>query len=481
MTSENHSHYERPLRILVIEDDSLVVQTFSRLLANEHFKIFPDLGKFFLSPVSAESWDLILLDLRNPTDPTGKETIAKISSLKTRYPDAELVVQSGIGDVETMRTAVKNGASRFLLKDHLVDEIPALIGWQKEYKKQREILDKTLQGESEVIQRLKRDLLCLRFENQMNVLVEGETGTGKELCARALHSSGPFVGVNVSAIPTELFEAEFFGAEKGAYTGSNQSRMGSFETAGDGVLFLDEIQSLALVQQAKLLRVLETRTFSRVGSQTERPLRARIISASNQNLKELVARGKFREDLYFRLAPLSIQVPPLRIRGKDVSTLAKFFLKTADTSGKKSFTPDALQFLAEGYDWPGNVRELKGVVAQLVVRTPIPFLDTPEIKECLGISGQTNGKSAEDTFIENLRAESKTSTEVSTAPSGAGSSFQVDFKAGFDDNIKALEKYLLETSLKKYRPGLAREKLQMARSRFYEKIKEFGLAHHKPE
>jgi two-component system NtrC family response regulator len=228
----------------------------------------------------------MLLDLCHAGDPTGESTISKIPFLKTQYPDMDLIIQSGVGDVEIMRRCIKSGASKFVLKDHITDEIPALLEWQKEFLEEKVTLDSYLIGSSDVVVRLKRELLKLRFENHINVLVEGETGTGKELCAQAIHSGGPFVGVNVSTIPSELFESEFFGSDKGAFTGASNSRPGHFEAAGNGTLFLDEIQSLSPQHQSKLLRVLETKTFMRVGSQVERPMKARIISASNQKLRE---------------------------------------------------------------------------------------------------------------------------------------------------------------------------------------------------
>jgi len=306
------------------------------------------------------------------------------------------------------------------------------------------------------MQQLKRDLLDLRFQTSVDVLIEGETGSGKELCARALHSGGPFVAVNMSAVPAELFESEFFGAEKGAYSGSVQSRSGHFEAAGAGTLFLDEIQSLSLAHQAKLLRVLETRSFARVGSSQERPFRARIVSASNQRLREAVAKGNFREDLYYRLAPLALQVPPLRLRYKDITLLAKSFVRDFDESRSKSFTEVGLRYLEHGYDWPGNVRELRGLVRNLCIKSPIPKLDEPEIRALL--------EGAEDT-----------GSHVPAAAHSEGPGFQINWSASFDENVETLEKHLLTETLKKLKSVDARERLKLARSRYYEKVKQYGL------
>ncbi len=460
----------------MIEDDKLAQSALRQLLNDTKHVIFSTIDEFLSSPEAQKNWNLMLLDLCHPGDTTGKGTLSRMNLLRTQFPEMDIIIQSGIGDVEIMRESVRNGALKFILKDHLTDEIPALLEWQKEYLQQKIGLDEIILGQSEVMRKLKRDLLKFRFENQVNVLIEGETGTGKELCAQAVHSSGPFIGVNVSAIPSELFESEFFGSDKGAFTGASQNRMGHFEAVGQGTLFLDEIQALSPQHQAKLLRVLETKTFVRLGSNTERPMKARIVSASNQRLRESVAKGLFREDLYFRLASLTIQVPPLRIRGNDIALLAQFFLKQFEMGGKKSFTQKGLDLIVSGYDWPGNVRELRGFVRQIILKTQIPLLDAPEIQQALGILG---GKESEERYFTDLKETAAASGQAFTSLNSGSPQvpqFVPNWGHSFDKNVEDFEKYLLVETLKKYKSVEAREKLGLARSRFYEKLKHYGIS-----
>ena len=320
-----------------------------------------------------------------------------------------------------------------------------------------EIRDEVIVGESEIMKALKQELFSLRFETSADVLIEGETGTGKELCARALQNQGPFVSVNVSAIAPELFEAELFGSEKGAFTGSVQARVGHFEAAGSGVLFLDEIQSLSAAHQAKILRVLETRTFLRVGSSVERPFKARIVSASNQSLREAVSRGRFREDLWYRLSPFCIRVPPLRVRGDDIEILARNFLRRFDEKKRMSFTKAGLNYLCTSHDWPGNVRELKGLLQNLALKSPMPVLDEPELREAL------------------QKPESLSNESLNVNVGALESDFEIDWSLGLDELVAQLEKQVIEKTLNQLKSTEAREKLGLTRSRFYEKVKQYGL------
>jgi DNA-binding NtrC family response regulator len=441
------------LNVAVIEDDPLIQMALRSLVKSHESCLYPTLESFMASSDLSKAWDLVLLDLCHAADPEGAGTISRLPELRRRLPMAEIIVQSGLQEIEIMRACVRNGASRFLMKEHIGDEVPALLTRFAELKELRTGIDQKMVGESPVMKRLKSELLSFRFETRFDVLIEGETGSGKELCAQVLHSGGPFIPVNVSAIPAELFESEFFGSEKGAYTGAAQSRAGHFEMAGTGTLFLDEIQSLSPSHQAKLLRVLEVRAFTRVGSSFERPLKARVVCASNLNLREAVSKGTFREDLYYRIAPLTVQVPPLRMRGSDIGLLAKKFLREFDQSQKLSFTPAGIRALENEYDWPGNVRELRGLVRNLVLKANIPFLDSPEICEAL----------------------QKNDNQLVSSPPQGNDAFAVDWSLGFDENVARLEQFLLEMTLRDHKSVEAREKLKLARSRFYEKVKQYKV------
>ena len=300
--------------IVLLEDDRLIIDLFKVMIPDRKVHNFNSLTDFLELERGSrpKNCGLFFVDLCNERSPEGHETVEALSELKRLYPEAEIIVESGVSDSALMRKCIRNGASRFILKDFLSDEIPLAIDRLEEEKRLRSRIDSEILGRSDVMQNFKRELIRVLSARCGDVLVDGETGTGKELCARALrgHEDRPFVAINVAAIPAELFESEMFGAVKGAFSGAHQSKVGLLESAGNGVLFLDEIQSLDLKHQGKLLRVLETRKFRRVGSTEELPFAARVVSATNQNLPELVSKGLFREDLYYRLSALKLNLPP---------------------------------------------------------------------------------------------------------------------------------------------------------------------------
>jgi len=330
-------------KILVIEDDPLVVAALEVFLKSHFVDYYKTLPEFLSNSQGNKTFDLVLLDLCHEEDLEGLGSLELLPDLQKKVKSAEIVVQSGVNDIPVMRRSLQLGAKKYLLKDHMADELPILIENSLESRQLRDLLDHLMIGNSKVMCDLKERLIDLRNQsNIVDVLIEGETGTGKELCAKALHRGGPFKALNVAAIPHDLFEAEFFGSEKGAYTSATTSRIGYLESVEDGVLFLDEIQSLAPAHQSKLLRLIETRCFSKIGSTAEKKFLGRIVSASNKNLYEAVQKGTFREDLYFRLATTTVRVPPLRARGKDIENLVAYFLKAFQS--KMTFTPKALKF-----------------------------------------------------------------------------------------------------------------------------------------
>jgi two-component system C4-dicarboxylate transport response regulator DctD len=242
------------------------------------------------------------------------------------------------------------------------------------------------------------------------VLLSGETGTGKELVARAIHQiakpKGPFVGVNMAALPTEIVESELFGHERGAFTGAVAAKIGKFEYAREGTLFLDELCSLPLPVQAKLLRVLEERSFCRLGSNTQLPLQARIISATNKNLAEEISAGRFRQDLFYRLNVLSIDIPPLRKRKDDIPLLIEFFRQEYCREREQEVPPFTGQQLEEicSQDWPGNIRELRNHVRRLCVFGDEPGIESDEEQQ---LAFETKGKNLPvlREYIEQLEKE----------------------------------------------------------------------------
>ncbi|HVJ65992.1 MAG TPA: sigma-54 dependent transcriptional regulator [Bdellovibrionota bacterium] len=446
------------LKLVVVEDDPLMISSFKMILEGEHdTKYFTNLADALASD-DLDGVQALILDLCHPGDRKGTETIAKIPLFKQAHPTAYVCIQSGMDDLDLMKSAIKAGADRYLLKDSIALEVPMLLERVSNLQKSRAAVESALVGVSSMMQRLRRDVLLLRSDS-VDVLIEGETGTGKEVCAKALHLTDPFIAVNCSAIPPELFESEFFGHEKGSFSGAHQTKVGYLESAGGGTLFLDEVQSLSGAHQAKLLRVLEERNFMRVGSQKLIPFGARVISAANENLREKIRRGGFREDLYFRLAPLRLELPPLRSRREDIPELLKLFLKQYDPSGTKKFSKTALSYLADTYDWPGNVRQVRGLVQALCLRSPIPIFDEEEIKLRLN--------SDEQAWSQNIAP----AVNAATAADGNAAAFRVDWSLGLDENVGALEKHLmLEASRRHGTPG-AIEVLKISKSRFYEKLK----------
>jgi DNA-binding NtrC family response regulator len=442
--------------ILVIEDDPIVVAALEVFLKSHQVDFYETLPHF-LKQGNKKSYDLVLLDLCHEADPEGMGSLELFKDLQKKVQNAEIVVQSGISDIPVMRRSLQLGAKKYLLKDHMAEELPVLIENSLESRQQRDSLDRLIIGHSKIICDLKERLIDLRKQsNSVDVLIEGETGTGKEMCAKALHRGGPFKAINVAAIPHDLFEAEFFGSEKGAYTSATSSRMGYLESVGEGVLFLDELQSLAPAHQAKLLRLIETRSFSRVGSTIEKKFLGRIVSASNENLFECVKKGSFREDLYFRLASTLIRVPPLRARAEDIEILVPYFLSSVQS--KTTFTSEAIKYLQKEYDWPGNVRELKSVIRSLVIGSRMPFVDLEEVKE----------------FFKALNKESSLSKyEASTSEV---KTIVPRMDLGFDENVELFQKCLMICALSGKNQQEARESLRLSRSRFYEKMKQFGLS-----
>jgi DNA-binding NtrC family response regulator len=342
-----------------------------------------------------ENPHLITLDYKLP-DMTGLEALR---SIKDQNPDIDVVIISEQEDIETAVELVREGAFDYIVKSRDNEErLRAVVrnakqqaSLKKEVKSLRKevgkkySLETAIIGQSPAIQRTF-DLIEKAVKTNITVSVFGETGTGKELVAKAIHFNSakkgkPFVALNVAAIPSEIIESELFGHEKGAFTSADYRRIGKFEEANGGTLFLDEIGEMDLNMQVKLLRALQEREIVRVGSNKSIKIDCRIIVATHRNLREEVKEGRFREDLYYRLFGLPIELPPLRERGKDIIILAKFFLESfVSENGLEvdSFTTEAQRKLM-AYPWPGNVRELKAVVELAAVMANTSSIDENDI------------------------------------------------------------------------------------------------------
>ncbi|MBC7696488.1 MAG: sigma-54-dependent Fis family transcriptional regulator [Burkholderiales bacterium] len=370
--------------IFVLEDDEWYNKLLSHTISlnpDYQVKSFFSATEFFKN--IHEKPDVVTLDYRLP-DNTGEDVLEKI---KQQSPDTEVIIISEQDNIETALNLLKNGAYDYIVKEkNIKDRLLAIINnVQKNIKLKSRIivLEKELQkkhdfsqsiiGSSTAMQNVSA-LIEKALGINITVTITGETGTGKEVVAKTIHYNSnrkhkPFVAVNVAAIPADLIESELFGHEKGAFTGALARRIGKFEEANGGTLFLDEIGEMELTVQAKLLRVLQEKEITRIGSNVCVKTDCRIIVATHRNLKEEVKSGRFREDLYFRLYGLIIELPPLRERGKDVLILAKYFM---DVFCKENqLTPKTLSDEAQrklmSYHFPGNVRELKSTLELAIV------------------------------------------------------------------------------------------------------------------
>jgi len=370
---------DKLFQVFVVEDNQwykdLLVHTLS-LNPDYQVRSFQN-GKDCLDNLDKKP-DVVTLDYRLP-DMTGIEVLRSIKNLN---PDIQVIMISEQADINVVVELLKEGAYDYIVKTNdirerllnTVQNIRTNLGLKKEITELKKEVQKKYSfsnlviGESKAIKKVQ-DLVSRALTTNISVSVFGETGTGKELVAKAIHynsvnKTGPFVAINVSAIPSELVESELFGHEKGAFTGASYQRKGKFEEATNGTLFLDEIGEMDVAFQAKLLRALQEKEITRVGSNKNIKINCRIIVATNKNLAHEVKKGNFRQDLYYRLLGLSIELPPLRERGNDVLILAAHFARAFCEENKlpvKRIAPPALQKLRQ-YPFPGNIRELKSVI-----------------------------------------------------------------------------------------------------------------------
>jgi DNA-binding NtrC family response regulator len=436
-------------KVLLVDDDELVHDTF-RLSLPEHWELISQTSP---QVPTTKTFHAAFVDMHLTGNLDHAEGLEFIGQLAQHHPQLEIVAISGDLDRDLMEGCLKKGAGRFLAKplsgEELVlvlEKIEALwqmrgVGGPGDLQRVRWI------GESQTSQDIQRFVSQMAGE-RTPILLEGESGTGKEVIAQLLNQqnpSSPFVAVNVAAIPSELFESEFFGHVKGAFTGAIQSSMGYAEQAHGGDLFLDEIEALPLVHQAKLLRFLESGEFKRVGAKNLLHSQTRIIAATNENLKELVSKEKFREDLLYRLSGHHFIIPPLRERESDIPLLCDFFAKQQKPHAVKEFAPEAIQTLSR-HSWPGNVRELKRVVEQLCVLAPLPIIRAEDVRQIL---------------FPLLRED-------------GGQTLDLD--RGLPDLLAEYEKNILAKAIESTDDVDEMAKLlKISRSSFYKKVKDHGL------
>jgi DNA-binding NtrC family response regulator len=376
-------------RILIIDDEAAIRDSLETLLTLEGFRV--DLasdGFSGLDQLTRNTYDLLLLDLALP----GESGIDLLPRIKSLVPDLPVIMITAYGTVGNVVDAIRAGASNFVQKpwdnEKLLADIRVAIGKNlaeqevvhlKRTLKQR-VSFENIVGKSEPMLQLF-DLVAQVAPSRSTVLIQGESGTGKELIAKAIHAHSPrrdkpFIPVNTGAVPSDLLESTLFGHERGAFTSAVAAKKGLFEVADGGTLFLDEIGTMRMDMQAKILRVLQDRRFMHVGGTQEIQVDVRIVAATNVNLEQAVKEGRFREDLFYRLNVISLELPPLRNRKEDVPLLASHYLKFyAEENGfpPPELAPEALRLLMD-YEWPGNVRELENAMERGVVLSNGPTL-----------------------------------------------------------------------------------------------------------
>ena len=367
---------------MIVDDEEGIRETLSGILEDEGYEsISASSGEEAVKKIKEITPDVVLLDVWL----TGMDGMQTLQEIKALHPDIPVIIISGHANIEIAVKATKMGAYDLLEKPLSIEKVLLTVdralekrSLELENRMLRENLLKKFRmvGDSAKIKQLKEQIKMASQSNS-RVLILGESGSGKELVAQLLHENslradGPFIEVNCAAIPQELIESELFGHEKGSFTGAFERKKGKFELADNGTLFLDEIGDMSLQTQAKVLRVIETQEFQRVGGSKNIKVDVRIISATNKDLAEEVKKGNFREDLFFRLNVIPIRVPSLRERLDDIPALVDNFLDLFATEygqHKKEITDEAVKMLQK-YPWPGNIRELKNVLERLVIMTP---------------------------------------------------------------------------------------------------------------
>ncbi len=409
-----------PMKAVIIDDDPEVLESLEQWLTLADIEVDTYRSASDALPqLSADFNGVIVSDIRMPG-------MDGMSLLKAVNPGIPVILITGHGGIAQAVEAMKLGAFDFIEKPYKPDRLVELIqrAWQQRQvylatspqlsdRSEDTDLAKTIIGNSKAISLLREQILALAKVNA-DIIILGETGTGKELVAQSLHRYSirrdqPFMAINVAAIPENLLESELFGHEAGAFTGANKRQIGIFEAANNGTLFLDEIESMPMSFQIKLLRVLQEREVTRVGSRQSIPLNVRVISASKEDLREAATEGRFREDLYYRLMVAEIQIPPLRNRASDIPMLFAHFLREAGQANQlpvPDLSYDDLIAL-ELHDWPGNVRELRHTAERYLLTRSFNDISVQDLLQ-LGSSNRLSTHSGEGSLSDRLEQVEKT-------------------------------------------------------------------------
>ena len=377
--------------ILIVDDEPSILQSLNGILSDEGFEVITAANGYeALKIIDSESPDLVLLDIWMP----GIDGIETLKEIKKNNHYIQVIIITGHGTIETAVKATKFGAFDLIEKPLSIDKVIVAINnalnfrrleEENKYLRKKTMEKHSITGNSSLIAEL-REQIEVAAPTDASILITGENGTGKELVARSIHqlssrSDKPLIIVSCAAISEELIESELFGHEKGSFTGASSKKRGNFELAGGGTIFFDEIGDMGLKTQAKILRVLQEQKLQRVGGSRTLSVDVRVIASSNKNLKKEIEKGNFREELYFRLNVIPIEVPALRDRREDIPLLVETFLNECaeqNRNKRKGITAAALEGL-RNYSWPGNVRELKNLVERLTIMVEKDLIDDSDI------------------------------------------------------------------------------------------------------
>ena len=383
-------------KILVVDDEAIVRESLDDWLSDVgHQVLTAENGHQALGIIQEEKPSIVIADLVMP----GMDGLELLKKAKEISPTIEVIIITAYGSIPTAIAAMREGAYDYIEKPFCPEKAELLIDKLVEHRRLIEEnislhqrLEERYRFENIIAKSPKMqqviELIKVVAKSNATVLITGDSGTGKELVARAIHSQSyrrdkPFIAVSCAALPESLLESELFGHEKGAFTGAYAQKKGKFEAANRGTLFLDEIGEMSANIQVHLLRVLEEKEFTRVGGNELIKVDVRVISATNKDLKKAVANGEFREDLYYRLNVVTIELPPLRERKEDIPLLAQHFLKKFAVENQKEitdFSPEATDFLLK-YDWPGNVRELENAIERAVILAKDSYIDIADLPQ----------------------------------------------------------------------------------------------------
>ena len=416
---------KRKAKVLVVDDEAIIRDSLHDWLTDTGYQVFTaENGPQALEIIQREGLRIVITDLVMP----GMDGIELMKSAKEMSSNIEVIIITAYGSIPTAITAMREGAYDYIEKPFCPERAELLIeklvehqGLIEENISLHQKLEERYRFENIIAKspKMQRVIEVIKVVGKSNatVLITGDTGTGKELVARAIHSQShrqgkPFVAVSCAALPESLLESELFGHEKGSFTGAYTQKKGKFEVANRGTLFLDEIGEMSANIQVHLLRVLEEKEFTRVGGNELVKVDVRVISATNRDVKQAVANGQFREDLYYRLNVVNIELPPLRQRREDIPLLAQHFLKKFAVENQKEitdFSPEATDFLLK-YEWPGNVRELENAIERAVILAKNSCIEVADLSQqnlvpTHSTSPGTNLKQVEKTHIQDVLTE----------------------------------------------------------------------------